>query len=126
MKKTILIPLIILVLVIGATILSLLNFSTIRNAYCEIKGGKVFQHSFDTNCEMKAKDAGKQCTYNNECTLECQYPVPNDFSTRSLGTYKYPETMTNGGGKCDDYSSDEGIHCNRDQGKDVKCDFIIS
>ncbi|MDO8599529.1 MAG: hypothetical protein Q7S02_05460 [bacterium] len=59
-------------------------------ARCERKGGKVVQHAFGATCEMRARDGGKACTYDGECTKRsCVYADANAQM-----------------GACDDYTTD--------------------
>ncbi len=114
MKKTILFLFISIILLSGCSLQSsekegwLCDNSSCN--FCVQRGGKIFAHSFSSNCEFKAKDAGKACTYNDECTKKlCLYPDKN--STR---------------GSCADYNSIEGEKCTRKRGEAVKCYIIIS
>ncbi|MCX6778715.1 MAG: hypothetical protein NTU97_00580 [Candidatus Magasanikbacteria bacterium] len=75
------------------------------------KYGKVFMHSFGSTCEIKAKDANKECTYNDECDKGCVY-------TDQKATV----------GKCDSYWGDnDGVTtCTRKRGTNIQCSLDIS
>jgi len=113
MKKLFLFSLISILLLTGCTLGSSKKGWSCDNIVCKFcvpRGGKVFYHSFGSNCEFKAKDAGKACTYNDECSKSmCIYESKN--STQ---------------GKCVDYKSIEGKRCTRKRGEQVKCYIEIS
>jgi hypothetical protein len=79
---------------------------------CLDKGGKIFQHSFGSNCETEAKDVDKSCTYDFQCSkFNCVY-----------------ENKDAKKGRCDGFINDnDGImNCHRKFRSPVKCDFILS
>ena len=112
MKKTILFLLISILLLTGCTRSNKEGWpcDDIVCDFCVPRGGKVFHHSFGSNCEFKAKDAGKVCTYNDECSKKtCLYESENSAK-----------------GNCTDYESIEGKKCTRKRGEAVKCSITIS
>jgi hypothetical protein len=104
--------------------------------FCELRGGKYFYHSFNSECEFKAKDAGKQCVFDNECSKGlCLYTVADDYPN------PYPDNLTDKGGQCTNYlNNKDGVrYCHRaknnnDGGKlfffpedgSVHCELFIS
>ena len=99
----------------GGRILNYCSDADDKEMDCETcaRYGKIFLHSFSTNCEMKAKDAWKQCTYDNECIKNnCSY----SGATASSGT-------------CSDYmgkyDGEENCHHPKESNV-VICDFSIS
>lgn len=79
---------------------------------CLDNGGKIFMHSFGSNCEIEAKDVNKTCTYDHQCSkFNCVYENKDALK-----------------GYCDGYRSDnDGImNCHRMIGNPIKCDFSLS
>lgn len=114
MKKTILFLFIGILLLTGCTRQSSEKEGWLcDNSSCNLcaqKGGKIFGHSFSSNCEFKAKDADKACTYNDECSKNiCLY-----------------ESKDSDQGSCADYNSIEGTKCTRKRGEAVNCYIEIS
>ncbi|MDP3770697.1 MAG: hypothetical protein Q8R16_00160, partial [bacterium] len=59
-------------------------------ARCERAGGKVVQHSFGPSCEMRSRDGGRSCTYDDDCA-------------KRLCVYANVEASA---GTCDDFTTD--------------------
>jgi hypothetical protein len=88
------------------------------NKKCESKGGKYFMHSFGGSCELSSLDAGKKCTFDEDCEKVCLY---NDGGAQS--------------GKCGAYTSREDgkTACHRPKKNDslrrsgeIVCDSSIT
>lgn len=77
-----------------------------------IKKGKIFAHSFGGNCEIEAKDSGKECVYNDECIKgNCVYEYKNSSGLIGAGT------VTSDKGHCDGFIGDNDgeTNCNFDR-----------
>jgi hypothetical protein len=104
--------------IIAVPIILLLSYYLIvfgPSHLCALGGGKrpVPGHSYD--CEYPAKDAGRKCTYDTECSKGlCLYPVPEKISS------PYPQELSDMGGLCAKYNKDKnGVeHCHRSEAID--------
>lgn len=79
---------------------------------CLKRGGTIFEdYGFVRSfCEIKAKDGGKECIYNDECSKnQCSYKDENSSH-----------------GYCPNYNQFDGFYCHRNRDKKISCTVNFS
>lgn len=124
MKKILIAALLLIVLLITPYFLSKKYRETMTRAYCQIRGGRLITGQTNKKfCEIQAKDSGKVCTYDEECSTNfCDYGNPEKCSIVNCP----PSAGDNLQGKCATYKSDKaGSFCHRRQGDQLRCEMMF-
>lgn len=113
-----------IILLVIATIICVFftadDFYIPRIAVCKIRGGKMFNTYYNSYCEIKSKDSGKKCFYNEECEKrQCLYHGPSDCNFNGC---LFPEELEMYGGNCSPYNIVlDSKDCTRKKGEHVRC-----